>query len=58
MKLEEFRVYQSSMDLGEEVWNIVMKCLARSIQLVSNSIITPNQLEKPPKYVHSTNNNK
>ena len=25
MKLEEFRVYQMSMDLGEEVWNIVIK---------------------------------
>jgi four helix bundle protein len=25
MKLEEFRVYQLSMDLGEEVWNLVIK---------------------------------
>jgi four helix bundle protein len=25
MKLEEFRVYQLSMDLGEQVWNIVIK---------------------------------
>ncbi len=25
MKLEEFRVYQMSMDLGEEVWDIVIK---------------------------------
>jgi four helix bundle protein len=25
MKLEEFRVYQMSMDLGEEVWSIVKK---------------------------------
>lgn len=25
MKLEEFRVYQLSMDLGEEVWDIVIK---------------------------------
>ena len=25
MKLEEFRVYQLSMDLGEEVWKIVIK---------------------------------
>ncbi len=25
MKLEEFRVYQMSMDLGEEVWDIVLK---------------------------------
>ena len=25
MKLEEFRVYQLSMDLGEEVWSIVLK---------------------------------
>jgi four helix bundle protein len=25
MKLEEFRVYQLSMDLGEEVWDVVVK---------------------------------
>jgi four helix bundle protein len=25
MKLEEFRVYQLSMDLGEQVWNIVIE---------------------------------
>ena len=25
MKLEEFRVYQESMELGEEIWNIVIK---------------------------------
>ena len=25
MKLEEFRVYQQSMEIGEEVWVIVMK---------------------------------
>jgi four helix bundle protein len=25
MKLEEFRVYQLSMDLGEDVWNVVIK---------------------------------
>ena len=25
MKLEDFRVYQMSMDIGEEVWNIVEK---------------------------------
>ncbi len=25
MKLEEFRVYQLAMDLGEEVWKIVIK---------------------------------
>ena len=25
MKLEEFRVYQMSMDLGEEVWDIIIK---------------------------------
>jgi hypothetical protein len=25
MKLEEFQVYQLSMKLGEEVWNIVIK---------------------------------
>ena len=25
MKLEEFQVYQLSMELGEEVWNIVIK---------------------------------
>lgn len=25
MKLEELRVYQMSMEIGEEVWNIVIK---------------------------------
>ena len=25
MKLEEFRVYQLAMDLGEEVWDVVIK---------------------------------
>ena len=25
MELEELRVYQSSMDLGEKIWNIVIK---------------------------------
>ncbi|MCF6342409.1 MAG: four helix bundle protein [Bacteroidales bacterium] len=25
MKLEEFRVYQLSMDLGEKIWDIVLK---------------------------------
>ena len=25
MKLEEFRVYQMAMDIGEEVWSIVLK---------------------------------
>ena len=25
MKLEEFRVYQESMELGEDIWNIVIK---------------------------------
>jgi len=24
MKLEEFRVYQDAMDIGEKIWNIVM----------------------------------
>ncbi|MBW8050847.1 MAG: hypothetical protein FVQ77_11030 [Cytophagales bacterium] len=33
MELEELRVYQSSMDLGEKIWNIVIMSLCPKLKI-------------------------
>ena len=49
MKLEELRVYQQSMELGEKVWNIILQWdwFAKDIGVKLNNYVTSlNKLAK------------